>query len=180
MSPKSSAFMILFSVSLIASAGNMALQAVLPNIGRAFGMADTLVVAAFAVSALMWTLTSPFWARMSDKHGRKRVMMVGMAGFADRLPGALSLVAKGLGITEAQLIKLVESGQLAARDMFPASTISMKYRSCRSVRCMPVPARRSAVAHAAARSRGCRPITLLHILKPACSFLQWTVVARRA
>ncbi len=38
----------------------------------------------------------------------------------DRLPGAMSLTAKGLGITEAQLIKLVESGQLAARDALPA------------------------------------------------------------
>lgn len=36
----------------------------------------------------------------------------------DRLPGALSLVAKGLGLTEAQLVKLVESGGLAARDLF--------------------------------------------------------------
>lgn len=34
----------------------------------------------------------------------------------DRLPGALGLTAKSLGITEAQLIKLVESGGLAARD----------------------------------------------------------------
>lgn len=34
----------------------------------------------------------------------------------DRLPGALGLTAKGFGITEAQLIKLVESGNLAARD----------------------------------------------------------------
>ena len=40
----------------------------------------------------------------------------------DRLPGAMALTAKGFGITEAQLIKLVESGQLAARDLFPALT----------------------------------------------------------
>lgn len=45
---------------------------------------------------------------------------------ADRLPGALSLVAQGLGITEAQLIKLVESGGLAARDLFPALAKSLK------------------------------------------------------
>lgn len=44
----------------------------------------------------------------------------------DSLPGAMGLVAKGLGITEAQLIKLVESGQLAARDLFPALTASLK------------------------------------------------------
>jgi tape measure domain-containing protein len=40
----------------------------------------------------------------------------------DRLPGALSRVAQGLEISESQLIKLVESGQLAARDLFPALT----------------------------------------------------------
>ena len=38
----------------------------------------------------------------------------------DRLPGALGLSAKGLGITESQLIKLVESGKLATEDFFPA------------------------------------------------------------
>ena len=44
----------------------------------------------------------------------------------ESLPGALSLAAKGLGLTEQQLIKLVESGQLAARDLFPALTQSLK------------------------------------------------------
>lgn len=43
----------------------------------------------------------------------------------DRLPGAFGLVAKGLGITEAQLVKLVESGNLASRDMFPALTTAL-------------------------------------------------------
>lgn len=38
------------------------------------------------------------------------------AQLGDRLPGALGLTAKGLGITEGELIKLVESGQLATRD----------------------------------------------------------------
>jgi tape measure domain-containing protein len=38
----------------------------------------------------------------------------------DRIPGALGIAAKGLGITEKQLIALVESGQLASRDFFPA------------------------------------------------------------
>ena len=40
----------------------------------------------------------------------------------ERLPGALSMVAQGFGITEAALIDLVSSGQLAARDLFPALT----------------------------------------------------------
>ena len=40
----------------------------------------------------------------------------------DSLPGALGLSAKGLGITEAELIKLVTAGQLAAKDFFPGLT----------------------------------------------------------
>lgn len=40
----------------------------------------------------------------------------------DAIPGALTLTAKGLGVTDAELVKLVESGQLAARDFFPAFT----------------------------------------------------------
>lgn len=38
----------------------------------------------------------------------------------DRLPGALGLSAKGLGITEQQLIKLVETGRLTTDQFFPA------------------------------------------------------------
>ena len=87
MSPKSSAFMILFAVSLIAAGGNMALQSVLPAIGREFGLADTLVAGAFAISALMWTLASPFWARLSDRLGRKRVILIGMGGFVASMVG---------------------------------------------------------------------------------------------
>ena len=44
----------------------------------------------------------------------------------DSVPGALTLTAKGFGITDAQLVKLVESGQLAARDFFPAFTEGLK------------------------------------------------------
>ncbi|RZI98203.1 MAG: MFS transporter [Brevundimonas sp.] len=93
MNLRSPAFMILFSVSLIASAGNMALQSVLPAIGREFGLMDTLVSAAFAISALMWTLASPYWARLSDGLGRKRVIQIGLSGFV------VSMVGFGLAAT---------------------------------------------------------------------------------
>ncbi|PZO03594.1 MAG: MFS transporter [Alphaproteobacteria bacterium] len=93
MNLRSPAFVILFCISLIAAAGNMALQSVLPNIGRAFELSDTLVASAFAISALMWTVASPFWARLSDRLGRKRVMMIGLTGFV------LSMTGFGLATT---------------------------------------------------------------------------------
>ena len=96
MNLRSPAFMILFAVSLIAAAGNMGLQSVLPTIGREFGLRDTLVSAAFAISALMWTLTSPYWARLSDKLGRKRVIMIGLAGFVASMAGFGLAASSGL------------------------------------------------------------------------------------
>ncbi len=87
MNLRSPAFAILFSVSLIAAAGNMALQSVLPAIGREFQLSDTLVAGAFAISALMWTVASPFWARLSDTLGRKRVILIGLSGFVLSMSG---------------------------------------------------------------------------------------------
>lgn len=87
MSPKSPAFVILFVVSLIATAGNMGLQSVLPAIGREFHLSDTLVAGAFAISALMWTFTSPVWARLSDRMGRKTVILIGLTGFVVSMTG---------------------------------------------------------------------------------------------
>jgi MFS family permease len=93
---RSPAFAILFAVSLIAAAGNMALQSVLPAIGREFRLSDTLVAGAFAISALMWTVASPFWARLSDTLGRKRVMMIGLAGFVVSMSGFGLAATSGL------------------------------------------------------------------------------------
>ena len=96
MNLRSPAFAILFSVSLIAAAGNMALQSVLPAIGREFQLSDTLVAGAFAISALMWTVASPFWARLSDRLGRKRVMMIGLGGFILSMGGFGLAATSGL------------------------------------------------------------------------------------
>ena len=96
MNLRSPAFAILFSVSLIAAAGNMALQSVLPAIGREFRLSDTLVAGAFAISALMWTLASPFWARLSDRLGRKKVILIGLSGFVVSMGGFGLAATSGL------------------------------------------------------------------------------------
>ena len=96
MNLRSPAFAILFSVSLIAAAGNMALQSVLPAIGREFRLSDTLVAGAFAISALMWTVASPFWARLSDRLGRKKVILIGLGGFIVSMSGFGLAATSGL------------------------------------------------------------------------------------
>ncbi len=107
MNLRSPAFAILFAVSLIAAAGNMALQSVLPAIGREFGLRDTLVSAAFAISALMWTLTSPYWAGLSDRLGRKKVIMIGLGGFVVSIGGFGLATTSGLQLWLAPMLAFV-------------------------------------------------------------------------
>jgi MFS family permease len=72
---------ILFMVMLVAAAGNTAMQSALPAIASELDMPDVWVSLAFSWSALLWVITAPKWARMSDKRGRKQLMSVGVIGF---------------------------------------------------------------------------------------------------
>lgn len=64
---------------------------------------------------------------LSQMASKGTVAMEELRGqLGEALPGALGLAAKGLGITDQQLIKLVESGGLAARDLLPALAQALK------------------------------------------------------
>ena len=72
---------VLYAVMLVAAAGNTAMQSVLPTLGAKLGIADVLVSLAFSWSAVLWVFTAPYWARQSDKRGRRALMALGVAGF---------------------------------------------------------------------------------------------------
>lgn len=72
---------ILFTVMLVAAAGNTAMQSTLPSIASTLDLPDVLVSLAFSWSALLWVITAPKWARMSDRQGRKKLMTIGLLGF---------------------------------------------------------------------------------------------------
>ena len=74
-------FLLLYAAMLIAAAGNTALQAVMPAIGREIGIADFWVAIAYTWSAVLWVLLAPYWAEKSDRHGRKALMLLGLSGF---------------------------------------------------------------------------------------------------
>ncbi len=58
---------------------------------------------------------------LSQMASKGTVSMEELRGqLGEALPGALQAAANGLGITTQDLIKLVESGQIAAEDLFPA------------------------------------------------------------
>ncbi len=72
---------LLFAVMLVTAAGNTAMQSVMPSIGTRLGIADVWVSLAYSWSALLWVFMAPFWARRSDRRGRKAMMALGMIGF---------------------------------------------------------------------------------------------------
>ena len=74
-------FLLLFAAMLVAAAGNTALQSIMPAIGRAIGIADLYVAVAYTSSAVLWVMFAPYWARMSDRHGRKALTLLGVGGF---------------------------------------------------------------------------------------------------
>ncbi len=72
---------LLFMVMLVTAAGNTAMQSVMPSIGTALKVADVWISLAYSWSALLWVVCAPFWARRSDKRGRKAMMALGLSGF---------------------------------------------------------------------------------------------------
>jgi len=74
-------FLLLYAAMLVAAAGNTALQSVMPAIGREIGIADFWVTVSYTWSAVLWVALAPYWARASDKHGRKALTLVGVGGF---------------------------------------------------------------------------------------------------
>lgn len=72
---------LLFAVMLVTAAGNTAMQSVMPSIGTRLGIADVWVSLAYSWSALLWVIMAPYWARRSDRRGRKAMMALGVIGF---------------------------------------------------------------------------------------------------
>ncbi|MGN6501258.1 MAG: MFS transporter [Tsuneonella sp.] len=66
---------------LVTAAGNTAMQSVMPSIGTELHVADVWISLAYTWSALLWVVCAPFWARRSDRRGRKAMMALGLTGF---------------------------------------------------------------------------------------------------
>lgn len=75
------AFSIVFAVQFVVAIGNTGMQSVLPAIGREIGIADPLVAAIYSLSALLWAVGAPYWAKKADIRGRKPLIVLGLVGF---------------------------------------------------------------------------------------------------
>ena len=86
----------MFLALLVTAAGNTALQSVLPVIGREIAIPDMAIALIFSLSALLWTFSAPYWARESDRRGRRRLMQVGVMGFGISMLLCACVILAGL------------------------------------------------------------------------------------
>ncbi|MGN6620042.1 MAG: MFS transporter, partial [Sphingomonas sp.] len=81
---------------LTIAAGNTALQSVLPALGRSLRVADSAVAACFSVSALLWVIAAPYWAKRSETRGRRTMILTGLGGFTISLGTCGLFLAAGI------------------------------------------------------------------------------------
>ena len=67
---------------LCVGAGQSVVFITIPPLVRDLGLTEMQIGSIFASSALAWMFLSPYWGKLSDKIGRKRVVIIGLFGFA--------------------------------------------------------------------------------------------------
>ena len=88
---------LLFLVMLVTAAGNTAMQSVMPSIGTRLQVPDFWISLAYSWSAVLWMVMAPYWARRSDKRGRKAMMAIGLIGFTTSFALCGLVLLGGLG-----------------------------------------------------------------------------------
>jgi MFS family permease len=89
-------FHLLFICLLVVGAGNSMLFALLPPLMRRLALPDSSIGWIFALSALLWSIASPYWGRLSDRAGRKPVIAAGLGAYAVSMGLFALVVVAGL------------------------------------------------------------------------------------
>lgn len=92
------AFALLFICLMTSGAGNSILFAVLPPIARDLSLPDFAVGVIYTVSAVFLTVSAQLWGRLSDRFGRKPIILIGLMGYA------LSTISFAIVIENAQFL----------------------------------------------------------------------------
>lgn len=89
------AFICLLLITFLTAIGNTGLISIMPSIGRTLGINDFLIASIFSLSAFIWAISSPFWAGVSDRWGRKPLIQMGMVGFIISMIGCSIAIHAG-------------------------------------------------------------------------------------
>ena len=105
---------ILAAGLLCIGAGQTIVFITIPPIARDLGLNEIQIGSIFATSAVAWMILSPVWGSLSDSIGRKKIVIVGLLGFAISLvlfSLTISLGQKGL-LTGTLLFVLLVSARV--------------------------------------------------------------------
>ncbi len=132
----------MFSLVLMGM-GFSVLFPILAPLGREMGLAELQITSIIGASSLTVFLATPIWGRTSDRWGRKRVMLIGLFGFAAGTVLFNSMLAAGL------------SGILLGLPLYLALIVARVMHACVMSATMPAAnAYMADITTAAERTRG--------------------------
>ncbi len=108
-----SSLRILFCVSIIDVLGFGVLIPLIPYMGERFHASPEVITAILGSYSLCQFVAAPFWGRLSDRHGRRAILMSSLGGAC--LSYAILAVAHGLGLLLlSRMLAGFMAGNLAA------------------------------------------------------------------
>tara|TARA_Y100000588_G_scaffold181752_1_gene195523 strand:- start:2893 stop:4167 length:1275 start_codon:yes stop_codon:yes gene_type:complete len=72
---------LLIPTVIFVSMGQSVYWQTMPLIGRELGFSVKLITSLVSISALMFLIFTPYWGRLSDRKGRKFVLLIGLIGY---------------------------------------------------------------------------------------------------
>ncbi len=99
-------FRVLGFVALVGTMAIMSFVAVVGPITRLFGLADWHAGLALTAGGVLWTLTARRWGKLSDRVGRKRVLIFSLAAYAVTYLLLAVMVDAALGHPPAMAVSL--------------------------------------------------------------------------
>lgn len=75
--------------------GQSMLFSILPPAAREIGITPFQVSTIFATSAFLWVFVSPWWGRRSDVTGRRKIILIGLLGYASSMAALATVIRVG-------------------------------------------------------------------------------------
>ena len=89
----------LMLIILFVSMGQSVYWQTMPIIGREFNFTEIEINTLVSISAAMFIIFTPFWGKLSDRIGRKKVLLIGLSGYV--LSNIVFLYSASLGLIGA-------------------------------------------------------------------------------